>query len=219
MPRGTSVVRSLLVSLLFCWPAAAVAQAPADWLLPAEREVALALSAAPPAVAAGAGVYRLEAGGYRLHRASRNGFTCLVERSHPRSLEPICYDREATAAILPRVFDEMAARLAGTDAAAIRRATAEGYRSGRYRPPQRMAVAYMLAPEQRSHDPATGRTTPIPRHLMFYTPFVTDADLGLAPGAEATGARFFVVDPGTPTAFVTVLMDAVDDAVGGEATR
>lgn len=218
------MVRSTPITLVLAAAAVSVgaAQGPptpargasAAWLLDGDREVRLALSAAPPSVAAEASVYLLGADGYRLHRGGSSGFTCLVERSHAESLEPICYDREASAAILPRVFAETTARMVGKDSVTIRRETAEGYRTGRYRPPQRTALAYMLAPEQHTHDSATGRNTPIPPHLMFYAPFLTNADLGLAAGAEARGARHFVVDEGSPTAFIVVLVDPAATGAG-----
>lgn len=53
-----------------------------------DREMAMALSAAPEHLRAEAGVYVLRESGFVRARDSRNGFTCIVNRDHPRALKP-----------------------------------------------------------------------------------------------------------------------------------
>src|SRR5262249_51475710 len=69
-------------------------------LLPRDQEIALAESAAPPAIAKNAAVYVLEEKGYAKVRDGSNGFTCLVERDLPLNIEPICYDEEGSSTLL-----------------------------------------------------------------------------------------------------------------------
>jgi hypothetical protein len=66
-----------------------------------EADVAMALSAAPARLRDGAGVYALRPAGFVKVRESTNGFTCIVNRDHPRALKPTCYDAEGTATVLP----------------------------------------------------------------------------------------------------------------------
>ena len=67
-----------------------------------KAEVALALSAWPPAVAKGAAVYVLGQSGYVKVRDSQNGFTAIVQHALPTSQDPQCMDAEGTRTILPR---------------------------------------------------------------------------------------------------------------------
>jgi len=187
-------------------------------LLAAAKEIALAESAAPPALAREAAVYVLTGDGYVQARAGTNGFACLVERSHPASLEPICWDAEGTATVLPRVLEAAALRAAGLDEEAVDAAIAEGYRSGRFRAPRRTGIAYMLSEETRFVDPSTGWVEPGVPHLMFYAPYLTNADLGSAGEAAAAGpAAPFVIAEGTPEAYVVVLVGAPAPAGGPSA--
>jgi hypothetical protein len=71
-------------------------------LIPREKEIELALSAAPEDLCDGAGVYVFERNGYVKVRESTNGFTCIVNRDHSLSLKPACFDAEGTATIQPR---------------------------------------------------------------------------------------------------------------------
>jgi hypothetical protein len=70
---------------------------------PEQRETAMALSAAPEHLRAGAGVFVLTRSGYEQTRQSTNNFTCIVNRDHPKALKPTCFDAEGTATILPTI--------------------------------------------------------------------------------------------------------------------
>lgn len=171
------------------------------------QEIALAESAAPPEIAASAGIWALARHGYEQVRASSNGFVCLVERSAPGNLEPICYDEEGAAAILPVTLEVAALRASGLDSAEVERRIADGYRSGRFRAPSRSGVAYMLSAATRFVDPASGRTVPVGPHLMFYAPYLHDAQLG-GLSEERAGPRHlpFVIDSGKPSAYIVVML-------------
>src|SRR5688500_9387403 len=70
-------------------------------LLPREREIALARSAAPAAASRDATVMVLTERGFEVAVQGTGGVTCVVNRSHPESLEPHCFDAEGSATVLP----------------------------------------------------------------------------------------------------------------------
>jgi hypothetical protein len=195
------------VSLLGVFPALASSPgAAAPGMLPAvlprAQEIALALSAAPRHLQEGAGVYAFETQGFVRVRASSNGFTCIVNRDHPLSRKPTCYDAEGAATILPKVlrFGELLAR--GTPLPDIEAEIAAGFRSGKYVAPRRPGVAYMLSEGNRDFDPKTGGTRPFPPHVMFYAPNLTNEQIG-STGDGADGLPF-IAYPG-PHAFIIMM--------------
>lgn len=178
-------------------------------LLTEAEEIALAESAAPTHIAQDAGIYVLRRGGYLPIRPSRNGFTCLVERSHPTSLEPICFDAEGGRTIVPRILEVAALREHGADSATVADAVAEGFRSGRYRVPERAGVAFMLSPATRFFNPQTGQVETGHPHLMFYSPHLRNADIGSMGEHAASGPDTpFVIEEGSPGAYIVVLVGA-----------
>lgn len=74
-------------------------------VLERDAEVKLALSAAPAHLRKGAGVYAFDKEGFVQVRPGTNGFTCIVNRDHPLSRKPTCYDAEGTAT-MPEVLVE-----------------------------------------------------------------------------------------------------------------
>lgn len=177
-----------------CPPVPAVPQ-----LLPRKQEVALALSAAPPHLREGAGVWALEAHGFVEVRPSTNGFTCIVNRDHPLNRKPTCYDAEGAATILPKVLREGELLMKGTPVSEIRAEIEAGFASGKYLSPRRPGVAYMLSTGIRNYDPRTCRVGTFPPHVMFYAPNLTNQDIG----SDGTGhdGMPFIAYPG-PQAFM-----------------
>ena len=184
-------------------PASSSDPAPArPEILARAAEIDLALSAAPPHLRKQAGVYVFEKNGFVRVRSSSNGFTCIVNRDHPLSRKPTCYDVEGTATILPKVLrvGELLAR--GATLAAIEAEIAEGFRTGRYVPPRRPGVAYMLSEGNLDFDPSTGRTRSFPPHVMFYAPNLTNEDIGSS--GDGAGGLPFIAYPG-PHAFMIMM--------------
>ena len=171
-------------------------------LMSVAEETRLALEAAPPHLQAGAGVYVLQAHGFVQVRPSTNGFTCVVNRDHPRALKPTCWDAEGTRTIVPRVlwFGEQLMR--GVPLDEIEREVSEGFRSGRFAPPARPGVAYMLSPRIRNVDRATGAERTFPPHVMFYAPNLTDTDIGTA---EDVGEGMPFIDYQGPHGYMIVM--------------
>ena len=172
-------------------------------LLPEQREIGLALSAGPSHVASGAAVYVLRRGGYTKVRDGSSGYSCLVERDHPRSLAPICYDSEASVSILPGALRLAELREAGFSYGEARDSVLAMYRSGRLPVPRRPAMSYMLSAEQELYaapdGPRVGAWHP---HVMIYSPFLTNEQIGALPGDPS---QPFVAEEGTPISHIVVI--------------
>jgi hypothetical protein len=170
-----------------------------DASTPDATQVALAESAGPPPVAKDATILVLGSSGYRKVRDGKNGFTCLVSRERPDTLEPECFDAEGTATIVPaRMFIETE-RAAGTAEAAIQKQLEDGYKSGRFGAPRKPGLVYMLSPHNYVFDPGQKKIVHFPGHLMFYAPYATAKEVGTGPGAP------YIVAPGTPHALMIVV--------------
>ncbi len=171
-------------------------------LMDRQKEIALALSACPPSVASKAVVYVLDKSGYVKVRDSQNGFTAIVQHSLPTSQEPQCMDAEGTRTFLPRILKVAELRAQGKSPEEIKRFVADAFAKGVFRPPSRLGIDYMLSTENVVPiDEDKGIVAPFPPHVMFYGPYLTNADLGSDgnPGGPA-----FVVNEGTPHALIIV---------------
>lgn len=185
-------------------------------LLPPEREVALARSAAPAAVSAAADVWVLGEDGYRLAVEGSSGAACMVSRDWLESLEPVCYDPEGAATIMRITMRRVELLHRGVPVAEADDRIRRALESGELRLPRRVAVSYMQSAAQRlvSDD---GRPVGAWRpHLMLYYPYLTAADVGVSQG---TGAGSFVlVDAGSPTSMMMIVVDDFvepDEGAGG----
>jgi hypothetical protein len=174
-----------------------------DWVrLTEAEEIALARSAAPPEVSAEATIWVLRDGRFQVGAEGSSGNACVVQRSQPLSLEPICYDREAAATVLLWEFEHFALRTSGLSPADVEQALAEGVAAGRIPSPRRPAMAYMMSSGQRLYDPESGRAAgnwhP---HVMYYVPNLTAADIGLAESLPSLQVAY----PGTAMAHLIVV--------------
>ncbi len=147
-------------------------------VLPPQCERALALSAAPAYLREQASVYLYGAQGYTLWREGSNPFSCIVNRDHPKTLKPVCFDAEGTATILPKILDVGAQLAAATPAQTINATIAARFESGEYISPRRPGVAYMLSRYNRPLQASTGALGWFPPHVMFYAPDLTNDDIG-----------------------------------------
>jgi hypothetical protein len=151
--------------------------------LPDAEEIALATSAAPPVIAAGADVYVIRASGPVKLRAGTNGLACMVSRDlHDGSRYPICFDREAAATVMQREMLENRLRTSGLDEAKVQERVQAAFADGTLRQPSGPAMAYMMSPRQVlfSESAESGRRVGAWHpHLMLYLPRLTRAQLGL----------------------------------------
>jgi len=171
-----------------------------------DAEITLALSACPAAVADGAAVYVLDKNGYVKVRDSKNGFTALVTRLVPNSQGPQCMDAEGARTLLPRYLKVAEWQARGKTAEEIQRAVADAWANGTFRAPTRPGIDYMLSRDNLAPN-SKGDIVPFPPHLMFYAPYLTNADLGLdgslGPDGNPAGP-VFVAGEGTPHALIIV---------------
>jgi len=177
-------------------------------LLPREKEIELALSAAPEHLRKGAAVYVLERNGFVKVKESTNSFTCIVNRDHPLSLKPVCFDAEGTATILPKILRIGELLMRGQPMSEIDAEIAEGFRTGKYVSPRRAGVAYMLSGDIRNFNPRTGKVESFPPHVMFYAPNLTNADLGMTPEALAKDPSLPFVAYQGPHGFIIMLANS-----------
>ena len=174
--------------------------------LPAAEEVEMALTAAPDHLRAQAGVWRLAGDGYVQTRPSANGFNCLVSRDQNRGLAPVCYDREGSGTLLHADIARGRLLRQGRSEAEIDAEIDRQYADGRLIAPRRGGVAYMLSPHFTQDAQGGGREQIYPPHLMFYAPYMTDADIGSADAWRYSTSRPWVLNPGKPNAYVIVAL-------------
>jgi hypothetical protein len=173
-------------------------------LLPREREIALARTAAPAAVSQDATVMVLTERGFEVAVKGTSGVTCVVNRSHPLSLEPHCFDAEASATVLPMELRRTELLREGKSNEEIDREIAAGLLSGKYRLPRRPAMSYMMSSEQVLYNDEGQKVGKWEPHLMIFYPHLTSADLGLG-GTPSTQAAL-VVDEGKAVSNIMILV-------------
>lgn len=179
-------------------------------LMDRQKEIALALSACPQSIASKAAVYVLDQSGYVKVRDTQNGFTAIVQHSLVTSQEPQCMDAEGTRTFLPRYLRVAEWRAQGKSTDEIRLLVADAFAKGVFQPPSKPGIDYMLSTENLVPN-AKGEVTHFPPHVMFYAPYLTNADLGsdgaLGPDGNPDGPAF-VAGEGTPQALIIVPVSA-----------
>jgi hypothetical protein len=203
------------------------AMAPLDrYLMDRDAEIAMARSAAPPSISAGAEVLVLTPRGYVSTGPGRNGFVCLVERAwfsglmddgfwNPKLRGPDCYNRQAARSVLPVFLTRTEWVLAGVSQHDILERTHAAVAAGRIRPAEVGSLNYMLSKEGYLGDQAGGPWRP---HIMFYMPPQSTANFGAnLPGTQVLGSDAGV-DPYTMI-FIPVARwsdGSPDDAAGAK---
>lgn len=174
------------------------------------QEIALARSAAPPEVSADATVLVLRDGRYVAAARGSSPVTCMVSRSLPLSLEPICYDPEASRTILPMEIARVEMRLGGVPLEEVERRLESMIEEGELAVPDRPAMAYMMSSAQVLYADADTRVGSWMPHIHLYVPYATAEDFGASAGRSAPAA-WEVVDAGEPTANLVIkVRDFVD---------
>ena len=92
----------------------------------------------------------------------------------------------------------------GVAADSIERDIERGLSTGRFRPPARPALAYMMSAGQVLFNDDGKRVGPWRPHVMVYYPYLTSRALGLPAQPEMKVGM--VTDEGTPLANLTLLM-------------
>jgi hypothetical protein len=163
------------------------AMAPLDRYLIADRdaEIALAKSAAPPALSGDANVVVLEKDGYHTAIEGKNGFTCIVERGwmspldstdfwNPKLRGPVCYNPAAVRSILPYTILRTKLILSGLSKAEMVSKIQVALAGSLLPMPEPGAMSYMMSKSQYLGD-SGGHWHP---HLMFHLPRMGAASWG-----------------------------------------
>jgi hypothetical protein len=174
-------------------------------VLPVQEEVEMALSAAPSHLRDGAGVHILGPEGYVRHRASTNGFECLVEREGADGTAPICFDSEGAQTTLKAVFYRQALLQSGVDRATARQRTKAAYQRGELLAPRRPGIVYMLSTHFRSRNAKSNQLECVfPPHVMFYAPYLKNSDFGIPRSDFGSTQRPWILNEGEPDAYFIV---------------
>jgi hypothetical protein len=116
-------------------------------------------------------------------------------------------DAEGTRTHLPRILKVAELRAQGKSREEIQRFVADAFAKGIFQPPSRPGVDYMLSTQNLVPN-EKGIVVPFPPHVMFYAPYLTNAELGvdrtdLGPDGNPHAAAF-VAGEGTPHALIIV---------------
>lgn len=120
----------------------------------------------------------------------------------PISQEPECLDVEGTRTFLPRMLKVAELRAQGKSRDEIKSVVADAFAKGALQPPARPGITYMLSTENVVPDVKNGGVERFPPHVMFYAPYLTDADVG-SDGEGGSGPAF-MASAGGPHALVIV---------------
>ncbi len=193
-----SVLAAIMV-MVTCLSAMAQDITHVDASTPREVQVRIAKLAAPKDITDHADIYVLGGHGYELAERGDNGFSCMIEREKADTMEPECYDAEGTrTTVKVRIYEEQQ-RAKGVSDQQIEHSVKAGYKSGKFRPPSKPGIVYMLSDYNYVLDPETGKIIRFPGHLMFYAPYATEKTVGSGEGAP------YIVHPGEPDALIIVV--------------
>src|SRR5580658_9074005 len=172
---------------------------------PHERQIELALSAAPTEVSSKAAVYILGSKGYEKVREGTNGFSCLIERSFrgttQTSSAPACFDAEGSRTIMVAYLRREELRAEGKSEEDIKDDIAKGYKDGRFKVPG-PGFLYMMSNENYVYDSESRESGFVPPHLMFYAPYKTAKDVGYE--SVSPTMMPYLTEPGGPEALIVV---------------
>jgi hypothetical protein len=173
--------------------------APLEQYLMADKaaEIALARSAAPPAISGKAEILVLGPTRYETAVKGSNGFVCLVQRSwfsglddkefwNPKERAPICLNAQGARSVLSTFLKRTDWVLAGVPRAEMISRTKAERAAGTIPVPETGVITYMQSKDGYLSDEAHGPWHP---HLMFFLPPIDAAEWGAnLPGAPVMGA-------------------------------
>ena len=187
------------------------------YLMPRDAEIALARSAAPPALADRASVKVLTKSGFEVAQEGDNGLVCLVMRGFsaptytpaafraivydPTIHAPICFAAPAVRAVLPYYELRTRLALAGKEPDQITEALQAAYVKGELPRRDGATFAYMFSAHQHL-GPGIGAWHP---HMMVFVPYADAATVGATPFGETLPT--VTDDAGTPFAVVVIPVD------------
>ena len=183
-------------------------------------EIAVARSAAPDRLRAGASVYALVDGEYRKVIEGEGPLTCVVERNAADALVPQCMDRGGIESVLPAIIFRSMMAVRGASNAEIAAANQDRVEHGGFKPLPGPGVSYMMSAYNYIFVPSAERILKVPPHVMFYAPGITNADIG---GSFESTVRNIgtpvVFNPGIHGYMIVYTQDAADPVEVAEECR
>jgi hypothetical protein len=172
---------------------------------PRERQIELALSAAPTEVSSKATVYILGPKGFEKVREGTDGFSCLIERSFDGTTQtssaPACFDAEGSRTLMLTYLRREEMRAESKSEAEIKEDIAKGFEDGRFKVPG-PGFLYMMSSENYVYDDQSKESGYVPPHLMFYAPYMTAKNLGYE--AISPAMVPYLTGAGKPDALIVV---------------
>ena len=190
----------------------------AQYAMAKDDEIAMARSAAPPAISSAAEVMVLTDRGYETVAKGSNGFVCLVERAwandvrndgfwNPKLRGPLCFNPPAARSVMPAYLERTRWVLAGVSKAEIEKRVVATIAAGRYTPPATGAMSFMMSKRGYLGDEAGGPWHP---HLMFFQSMAVGGPESW--GANLPGAQVIAsVDPVEPVVTFYIPVDKWSD--------
>jgi hypothetical protein len=183
-------------------------------------EIALARTAAPPAISGDAKILVLGLKGYETAVEGKNGFVCVVERSwmsgsdapefwNPKIRGPICFNPPAARSILPITYFRTQLVIAGKAKAEIMEACKEAFARKELPELEPGAMSYMMSKGSYLTDHGDHNLA----HVMFYTPEMP----GKAWGADVSNSPIMLGNQFTPGEPVNTFIVAVPEWSDGTA--
>lgn len=140
-------------------------------------EIALARSAAPPAISSDAKILVLGPAGYETAVEGKNGFVCMVDRSwmagldapefwNPKIRGAICFNPPAVRSILPISYKRAQLAIAGKSKTEIMQACKAAFARKELPTLEPGSMSYMMSKDAYLTDRGDHHLA----HLMFYTP-------------------------------------------------
>jgi hypothetical protein len=173
-------------------------------------EIALALTAAPASITAGAAVYILRDGKFAKVRDGSTGWVCMVGRDprvKPIAVAPLCYNPEGARTSMQEGMLKAQLWAQNFSNTAVQREVDAGYQRGTLQHPSKPVMIYMMSSHQvlesfrGDSEWTTGAWHP---HIMIYLPhatadqFVFDEQNQAGPvlvSSDARGVQLVVVLP------------------------
>jgi hypothetical protein len=148
---------------------------------PRERQIELALSAAPVEVSSKATVYILGPKGYEKAHEGTNGISCFIWRSFKGTMQvsaaPACFDAVGSRTLMVTAMRREELRAQGKSEEEIEDDIAKGYKNGHYEAPG-PGFLYMMSSENYFYSSDAKQWSTVPPHVMFYAPNKTAKDAG-----------------------------------------
>jgi hypothetical protein len=176
--RGVATIGALLFRASVAHAAPYPAMAPIEqYLMDPAAEIAMAKSAAPPAITGKATILVLTRHGYDTAIKGSNGFVCAVERGwmsnydfpqfwNPKMRGPLCYNPPAVRTILPYTIRRTELVLGGRSKSEMTAIIKGEIEKHKLPPLEAGALTYMMSKQGYLNDEAHNWVP----HLMFYFP-------------------------------------------------